>query len=103
MEPKQVQTIPIFSVSKNTSDISFVDSSVVVTILVLISKLLACGGFACLYIVAAEQFPSQIRSGAISILASAGKCTGMISPFIAYLVKINVLMTKFIQVYVFSF
>ena len=66
---------------------SITDESVIILVLVFLSKILVSGGFTCLYIVAAEQFPSQMRSGAISLLASVGKCMGMLSPFIAYLVS----------------
>ena len=66
---------------------SITDESIIILVLVFLSKILVSGGFTCLYIVAAEQFPSQMRSGAISLLASVGKCMGMLSPFIAYLVS----------------
>ena len=52
----------------------------------MISKTLVIGGFASLYIVAAELFPSEIRSSVISALSCSGKCVGMLTPFVAYLV-----------------
>ena len=60
-------------------------------VLAMMSKTLSCGGQASLYIMSAEQFPSAVRGGTISLLSAAGKATGMLTPFVAHLVLIRVL------------
>ena len=62
------------------------EETLVILVLVTISKAVISGAFAGIYVVTAETFPSEMRAATINFLNSFGKCIGLLAPFIAHLV-----------------